>query len=281
MIMALCALIVPAAQAKTLRVGSYNLRMHQIDKGDNAWGVRRERLKQSIAENKFDVCGLQEVSSKVQKEMDELTGGQYGSLFFSPYHLDGKGNKACGLIYLKSRLELIESHFFWPSDTPDTVSINDPYVWKDGRKSKFSRGALCATFKDRRSGKRIFFMVTHGCLNQETNALFAQVYIDREKMYNPEGLPSFFVGDFNTRPDTPASELYRTYWTDCLLGAKKVEGPENTFNGFHLGKAPDRRIDFVYAKGKIKIRKYACNDKLYGGLYASDHFPIWADIVLK
>lgn len=279
-ILALCAMILPL-QGKSLRIGTYNIRMSQLDKGDNVWSVRRERLKQSFKENNFDLCGLQEVSSQVQSEMAELTGPDYKAVFFSPYSQDGNGNKACGLIYNSKRLQLIDSHYFWPSETPDVMCVNDPYVWADGRRSKFKRGALCCTFKDLETKKELFFMVTHGCLNKDTNAAYAHSYIDMEKKYNPKGLPSFFVGDFNTQPGSVSSQLYRTYWTDCFIGTKKKKGPENTFNGFHLDREPNIRIDFIYVRGNATIKQYVCNDARYNGFFASDHFPVWVDANIK
>jgi len=266
--------------SKNLRIGSYNLRMHQLDQGDNVWELRKGRLAQSFKDNDFDLAGLQEVSSVVQGEIASIVGEGYECRWFSPYSADGAGNKACGFIFKKDRLELLETNFFWPGENPDVMSVNDPFVWvKTGKKSKFKRGALCAMFKDRKTGKKFFFMVSHGILNKENNAAFAHCYIDREKMYNPEGLPSFFVGDLNTTPDSPSSALFRTYWTDSFDGAKAKSGPEFTFNGF---KNPNgkTRIDFIYCRGKVKALKYVCNNTLYSGLYASDHFPIYLDVKL-
>ena len=43
----------------TIRIGTYNLRV-STDNGINSWEQRRGRLVQSIAENDFDVFGVQE-----------------------------------------------------------------------------------------------------------------------------------------------------------------------------------------------------------------------------
>ena len=50
----------------TLRMGSYNLRRAGLDEGDNAWDVRKDRLKQSILNCSFDVVGFQEVDVNQQ-----------------------------------------------------------------------------------------------------------------------------------------------------------------------------------------------------------------------
>ncbi|MBR5699849.1 MAG: hypothetical protein IKX37_02010, partial [Bacteroidales bacterium] len=54
-----------------VRVGSYNLRRAKLDKEspDNNWQKREPRLIQSILDNEFDICGLQEVDSAEQESV--------------------------------------------------------------------------------------------------------------------------------------------------------------------------------------------------------------------
>lgn len=269
--------------AKELRLGSYNLRMHQIDKGENLWEVRRERLMESIHSCEFDVFGVQEVSSVTQDFLRERLGKEYGLLFFSPYSQDGKGNKAHGIVYRKDRIKLLDYHFFWPSDDPWTISNNDrSWVEKKQKYHYYKRGGICATLKDRKSGKRFFLIVSHWALDQELNAKYAQVYIDIEKQFNPKALPSFFVGDLNTRPSSESSALFRSYWKDSAIGVDE----ENTFNAFGKKKTEDWpdgrfRIDYIYYRNLGEVPEYHCDRSLFGGLYASDHYPIYVDVDLK
>ena len=42
-----------------------------------------------------------------------------------------------------------------------------------------------------------------------------------------------------------------------------------------------RRIDFIYYRGKgVTPLRYVCNNRLYSGLFASDHFPVYVDFAL-
>lgn len=273
-----------AGAATKMRVGSYNLRMQQLDKGDNAWSVRRARVMKSIRDNGFDIFGVQEVADFAQNDLREDLGDTYEFLFTSPYSQDGIGNKAHGIAWRKDKFKLVEFHRFWPSDTPDSCCVND--LWTRNVKgkmktAKFKRGATCALFETK-NGQRFIFMCSHAALGKEQNAQFAHVYIDREKMYNPEGYPSFFVGDLNTRPNTSSSELWRTYWKDAALCVKGE--PTGTFNGFKPEKSmvgDPARIDFIYCRGKVKVRTYKCNTALYDGFCASDHYPIMADVTIR
>ena len=106
-------------------------------------------------------------------------------------------------------------------------------------------------------------------------------------MYNPENLPALFVGDLNTTPGTPSSEVLRSYWTDVyqyLPDAAKT-GPQGTFNSHNIEKDMEgaTRIDFIYFNGAgVKPLNYCCFDTLYDGLYPSDHCPVYSDIqILK
>ena len=127
-------------------------------------------------------------------------------------------------------------------------------------------------------------MVTHAPLSPEEHARNAHVYADIEKRYNPEHLPSFFVGDFNAKETDSSSLFYRSYWTDSYMyfGADTLrrEGPPGTFNGWKpdVIKGPSRRIDYVYFRGNgIQPLRYVCDDRMFGGNLASDHYPVYVD----
>ena len=282
---------VPVTAKTDLRVGTYNLRRARLDEAsaENNWARRESRLIASLMACDFDLCGLQEVDSEEQESIPRAlsaAGKEYGSFFFSPYEDDGVGTKAHGLIWKKDRFEVLEIHHFWLSDPPSVKQVND---LGGNLKGKFIRGGFCAIVKDlKNKGKEYFMMVTHAPLNKDQHAENAHIFIEMEQKYNPEGRPSFFVGDFNARETYDCSTLYRTWWTDSYHFFDKTpsrrEGPFYTFNGWKkpLDPASEQRIDFVYFRGKgLKPLRYVCDDRLYDGLYASDHFPVWVDFRVK
>lgn len=269
-----CALSLNA-KPQNLRIGSFNLRMQQLDKGENAWDVRRPRVIESIRDNAFDIFGVQELTDFACEQIAEDLRDTYACIFFSPYSQDGKGTKAQGIIYRKDRFKLIEYHYFWPSDTPFEMCENDHRT--DGSGKSFKRGGVCATFKDKLTGKKIFFMNSHSALNKEEHFKYAHVYEDMERLYNPKGYPSFFVGDLNARPDHPSHKVFRTYWKNA---GDLLPEPACTFNGFNPDPASwsnVKSIDYIYYRNVATPSHFECNQKLYDGLCASDHFPIWAD----
>ena len=285
------ALLPPMVAKKPveLRVGSYNLRRAPLDKDspDNNWTVREPRVIQSILDAGFDICGLQEVDSPEQERIPRMLserGAEYCSYFFSPYAEDGHGTKAHGVIWRKDRFKLVgKPHFFWISDPPELKQVND--FGSKGNK-KFIRGGFLVILKDRKSCRKYLFMVTHAPLNHQQHADNAHVFVDMEKKYNPKGWPSFFVGDFNIKEEGAASAVYRTHWTDSYHAFDEApdlrSGPLGTFNGWNPDRTPVNRIDFIYYRGKgVTPLRYVCEDKLYGGFCASDHFPVWVDFRIE
>ena len=267
-----------------LRIGSYNLRRSGIKEKNpqNSWAAREDRVALSFVQCNFDLCGLQEVDVEQQESLaGRLAGKNYAFSYNNPYNgNDPSGNKAHGVMWRKDRLKLVgRVHRFWISEPFDKKQVND---------GKHIRGGLCATFKDRKTGRKLFIIVSHAPLKKEMRAKNAHVYIDVEKAFNPKGLPSFFVGDLNAREDDKSSEVYRTWWTDSYLyfDAKPElrTGLSATFNGWRTDKDPDplRRIDYIYFRGNgITPLRYHCDTTRYEGFYPSDHFPIWADFTIS
>ena len=257
-------------------LGTYNLRMEHLDTGrDNRWEVRKPRLMESLRRAGFDAAGLQEVNSRMQRDLMEELGNEYSFWFFSPYSRTGEGDKAHGIMFRKSLFEILERRFFWISDTPDVCSLADV-----GPKGNYRRGGCCAVLRHKASGDRFFLMCTHACYNEKPNSRFASLYRRMEERFNTENLPSFFVGDMNATPESDASKMFREYWLDTYdLASRSVRvGPESTYNAYKY-PAGLSRIDYIYCRGaSVSVESYCCDSSLYPGGYASDHFPVSAVI---
>lgn len=267
-----------------IRIGSYNLwRPGSSPRNDGyAWEVRRGRQARTIADIGFDIFGVQEFDTQMQEELPPLVGkegGDYEWFVFSPYAKDGgTGPKAQGIVYRKDRFTMLENHHFWLSPTPERMSK----AWDETR---YARGACCAMFKENSTGVRFFLMMSHMPLGKEANANSAPIILERARMYNPENLPSFFVGDLNTREDREASVMFRTYWNDTFLTVpeKARKGSRGTFNNRGANEDMDSapRIDFIYFRGEgVTPLNYTCDNRKFDGYYPSDHCPVYADFTV-
>lgn len=272
-----------------VRIGTYNLRRAKLDAGSpvNDWTLREPRLLRSFLACDMDICGVQEVDAAEQGSIPaalQRQGLSYESHFFNPYSEDGTGSKAHGLLWKKDRFTLVgEPHHFWLSDPPEKRQYNDTVP---SLKKNFIRGGFCLTLQEK-GGQKIFVMVTHAPLNKEMHARNARIFLEMEKKYNPQGLPSFFLGDFNANGADACSAVYRTWWTDAYHAfdahPSARKGPDGSFNAWRMTSPPaGRRIDFVYYRGKgITPLDYVCNNQLYDGGYPSDHFPVYVDFSIQ
>lgn len=261
----------------TVRIGTYNIRLSTMDDSsvDNNWDTRKERLWASIKDNDFDLFGLQEVSTEAQRELKNKWADSYGLEFFSPYSQTGKGDKAQGIMYRRSKFSISDVHYYWIADNPDVITGAD--VTAD---ATYYRGGMCAILTYKETGQKIFFMNSHGCLSKEVRDKYASLYEEMEKRYNTEGFPSFFVGDLNAIPTQPVCQTIATYWKDAYVEAESKEGPANTFNSFVNLKGL-RRIDYIFYRGNVSPKYYRCDNTLYNGLFPSDHFPIYTDFEIS
>ncbi|MCQ2155886.1 MAG: endonuclease/exonuclease/phosphatase family protein [Bacteroidales bacterium] len=261
--------------AVDMRIGSYNIRMSGLDSGDNAWSVRKPRLWTSIENCNFDIFGLQEVSTTAQNDLKSQFGSTYGMYFFSPYAANGNGDKAHGVMYRSAKFTMSDLHYFWMGPDPSTMSKSDT-----GESGEYNRGGFCCVITHKETGVKLFFMCTHGCLNDAPNAAYAHIYADMEKKYNTESLPSIFVGDMNASTTEAPYLEYAAYWKDSFLNVTNKSGSSNTYNGYSSPSGKSR-IDYVFYRGKAVPQSYTCDNQLYGGLYASDHFPVYVDFKIS
>jgi endonuclease/exonuclease/phosphatase family metal-dependent hydrolase len=111
-----------------------------------------------------------------------------------------------------------------------------------------------------------------------------------------DGLPPVLVGDFNAQPEASEIRFLRglqslngksVYFADCFEQAG--EGPGVTFDGIRNKFAEQyhehpRRIDYVFVRGpdkKVRGKPLAAKvvyDEPTGGVFASDHFGVLAEI---
>lgn len=265
-----------------LRVGSFNLWRSDLGKEDYRWEVRKHRLINAIKDIDYDIFAAQEVDTTMIRELPVLfaeAGLDYKIFIFSPYREDGGvGNKAQAIIYNPDRLEMLDDHHFWFSETPDVMSGG----WDE---MKFRRGACCCTFLDKKTGNKFFLMSSHMPLGKVANLNAATLINERAKKYNESKLPAIFLGDLNTRPESESSKILRTYWSDVymILPSDKRSGPHGTFNSHNVKKDMEKapRIDYIYLYGgSITPLNYCCFTRLYDGLYPSDHCPVYSDILI-
>ncbi len=278
-----------------LRIGTYNVWSHsarkwQIRKGKTTESRNWENSKKAVAKliNKLDcdIVGMQEVTSVCRDDLKKLVSKKYDLWWVNTYPEGHKNVVGNAVFFKKKEFEFSEQAIYYFSPTPEVMS-------KGWDCQKYYRAALTAVVTHKKSGKKFFFIATHGPLKKEANGHAGRLLVEFDKKYNKEGLPTIVVGDMNARPGQTFHNNMLTHYEDCFLVAEKKCGTLGTFNSsgeiennFTL---PHRRIDHIYVRstdnGKIRVVEYNVDrtkSKINGELhYPSDHNPVVVELTLK
>ena len=282
-----------------LRVGSYNVWSHsarqwQIKKGATTesrnWDNSKKAVAELIVKLDCDILGMQEVTSVCRDDLAMLVkkaGGKKYALWWVNTYPEGHKNVVGNAVfYNKKKFKLSEQAIYYFSPTPEVMSKG----WDEKR---YYRAALATVVTHKKSGKKFYFIATHGPLAKGAKGPAGDVLVEIDRKYNKEGLPTIVLGDMNSRPGDPFHLNMTKYYEDAFIVAEKKCGTVGTFNSAAGSdknfKLSHRRIDHIYVrstdKGAIKVKSYEVNrDKAeINGVkvYPSDHNPVIADITIK
>ena len=262
LLLGLCAI----AQAQTLRVMSFNVRLPVAADGENRWEARRALMTDMLRRTRPDLIGTQELFGS---QGDALTESLPEYAWFGRGRRGGHADdEHMGVFYRKDAFRLIESGDFWLSDSPEVVgSIS----WGN----LYPRMVTWGLFESRRDRRRFYLVNTHFPYRDEDAAVrlrCARLLLERIREW-PENVPVILTGDFNTGDETDVHALLTGSLHDAWRIAPRRRGPEGTFHGF-TGQ-PQRRIDWIMVRG-MRVRSVETVTMHRGARYPSDHFPVLA-----
>lgn len=303
-IMALAVAMAADAKPKqpkelNLRIGTYNVWSHsarksQIRKGrateDRNWNNSKQAVAKLITKLNCDIIGMQEVTTICRDDLMELVKGAKGKKYtlwwVDSYPNSTKKNVGNGVFYDRKRYKFEQQEIHYFSPTPDKPTSG----WDEKR---FIRSALTAVVTHKKSGRKFFFIATHGPLGDIANGHAGRLIVEFEQEFNTEKLPVIVVGDMNADPEMEFYKRMCQHFEDCFVVAKDKCGNIGTFNSAQETdtnfKKSSRRIDHIYVrsteKGRIEVKNYTVNrDKLQCGNglhYPSDHNPVYVDLTIK
>lgn len=282
-----------------LRVGTYNVWAHYARQGlvkkgkalkERSWDNSKEAVAKLIVKLDCDLLGMQEVSGVCRDDLTKLVkkagGKKYKLWWVNTYPEGHKREVGNAVFYNKKSLKLENQAIYYLSPTPEVMSKG----WDEKR---YYRAALTTVVTHKKSGKKFFFIATHGPLAKGAKGLAGDVLVEIDKKYNKEGLPTIVLGDMNSRPGDPFHVNMLKYYEDSFLVAEEKCGTIGTFNSASGNEnnfeISNRRIDHIYIhstdKGAIKVKSYKVNRDKYDvngvKVYPSDHNPVVADLTIK
>ena len=258
----------PSNDAQSVKVESFNLRFDNPNDGINAWPHRQQRVLKHLQHHQFDVVGMQEV---LAHQLDWLTQHLPDYAAIGVGRDDGKrGGEFVPLLYNSKTLTLLDSGYFWLSDTPNVAG-------SIGWLAKLPRIVSWAKFSRNNSIFLVFNAhFSHvSDLARQKSAEFLVRYIPTIAA----DYPVILMGDLNTLDTDPAystiiSDTKLKFVDSALVGKAQ---PASTFNGF--GNATKhQRIDYIFISQGLSSSQYTTHEDREGERYISDHYPVSAVI---
>lgn len=263
------------SNTEELTIMSSNVRCFSpTDLGKKSWFYRAKLIRDDINEVKPDIIGFQEVTWLHMGYLKDILEG-YDSVI--TYRDDFILSEGCPVFYRTDKFELVDKGSFWLSETPEVMSKD----W----------GAACyrvtsyVILKVKTTGKELVVFNTHlDHVSDEARINGINVVLDKIQAFG--GKPSIIMGDFNAYVGSATIKAAYQSFDDahdvCDRNLQIESGAKEATYQNWGEKLNNKRIDyFMVSKTGIDVKTYDVLDRTHDGVYASDHFPIYMDIVLE
>jgi len=228
-----------------------------------------------------DLVGFQELL--FADEVDELLARKpdYEAIFFADESQPLFEEYADATIFFRAdRFEAVAKGFYWLSETPD-IPVSGGWA-----SANLPRLVTWAHLVQKSDDRHLYFATTHVDNNPPNQEMSAPLIVERTGEWSAL-MPAIIVGDFNSKPDSPAY---------AILTAPAEEPGGQFLNTFDLADQwmvetnqepppawePDDRIDHLFVAGDTpwQVPLWVVDMHVYGpeDRYPSDHFAMVAHL---
>ncbi len=249
-----------------LKVMSYNIRLGSANDGTNSWAMRYTATGEMLDDQKPDVFGVQEALDYQVRYIEEMCGYEYVGVGRENGKSEGEH---MAIFWNKKTVSMLKWGTFWLSETPEKPSM--------GWDAACRRTATWALMKDKRTGKKFYFINTHlDHKGAEAQKNGLKLIVDRLSEINPDGYPMVLTGDFNITPDNKALTELDAKMQSARKIAEKTDSLD-TYNGWGRGSGV---IDYIYVSGFSSCPEFQTVVKRYNDRkFVSDHYPVVARLI--
>ena len=249
-----------------LKVMSYNIRLGSANDGTNQWALRASATQDMLEDQAPDVFGVQEALDYQVHFIEEMCGYEYVGVGRENGKKEGEH---MAIFWNKKKVSMLKWGTFWLSETPEEPSM--------GWDAACKRTATWALMKDKKTGRKFYFINTHlDHEGKEAQKNGLKLIVDRLAEINPDGLPMVLTGDFNITPDNKALTDLDAKMQSARKIAEKTDS-HDTYNGWGRGSGV---IDYIYVSGFSSCPEFQTVVKRYKDRkFISDHYPVFARII--
>ena len=261
--------IAESSKTQDLTIMTYNVKISGDGLRDPE--KRAPLIIETILDENPDSFGLQEAD---KAWVERIAAGLTDYAYIAKYRDDGVSEgESTAIFYLKDKYELVDSDFFWLSETPEKASL--------GWDAACNRITSYAILKDKTSGFTYAHFNTHldhvGRVAQAESIALISAKIAE---IAPD-IPVVLTGDFNFSEGTYNYEtVLKTGLKDTKYLASEYDD-HATYHGYHVVMPDTEPIDYVFVNGYVSsVKSSKINSDFTHHILASDHFPITVEMTL-
>jgi endonuclease/exonuclease/phosphatase family metal-dependent hydrolase len=257
------------SEDESINLLSYNIRFDNPDDGLNSWSNRKEKVAALIRFHDVGIACLQEV---LHHQLIDLDKRLPNLSWVGVGRDDGKQQgEYSPILYDNQKFKLLDSGWFWLSDTPDVPSID----WD----AACVRICTWVKLKHLANSIELFVFNTHfDHVGEIARQNSAQLIIHKINEI-AQGYPLVLAGDFNVSPNSdPIKTIAEKFFDSYLVSDEPPYGPIGTWNAFDFNSTLDQRIDFIFTNERINVIKYANLSDSEDQRFPSDHLPVFAKV---
>ena len=261
-----------------LNVMTFNIRYNNPGDSLNAWPLRADKVSGQILFHEAHIVGVQEA---LHGQMQDMAKALPAFKYTGVARDDGaeKGEYSA-IFYDTTRLRLLESQTFWLSETP---TVPGSKSWD----AAITRIVTWAKFTDKKTRKTFYHFNTHfDHIGKVARAESAKILLKKVREV-AKNEPCIITGDFNAHPsDEPIKIIVNAADPLHFTDAKSISlaphyGPTGTANAFRSKETSNDPIDYIFITKKIRVLKHATLSQTWQGRFSSDHFPVFARVVIE
>lgn len=257
----------------SLDIMTYNIRLDVASDGENAWTNRKDFLSSKVLFYSPDILGVQEARPNQMTDLKDALE-DYKTIGIGR---DGeKKGEYSAIFYNAKKISVSQENTFWLSETPDVVS--------KGWDAAYPRICTYGLFTVLENNQKIWVFNTHiDHVGNKAQMQGIQLILKKIATLNTDDYPVIVMGDFNVEPTSQLISNLKQKLNDSKDKAKITFGSNGTFNGFKFNELVTRRIDYIMLSksSKIEVEKYGVLSSSIDLKYASDHFPVFVELILK
>lgn len=257
-------------EENAMRIMSFNIRCTNV--GKDSWEDRIGIVSQTMLESEADSIGVQEATPEWMATLKETVGEKYAYVGVGRDDGDNEGEYSA-VFYLKDKYDVVDSDTFWLSETPNKPSF--------GWDAACRRVCTWVQLKDKQTGKQYVHMNTHFDhvgISARKNSV--EMIIDKAKTFTD--IPVVFTADMNV---VQGSTNYNQFVDSGYFRDTKFAAPDSmnycTYHDTKPDMHKDDVIDYVMINDGFDALTYRVVTEGVDGRFVSDHYPIYADIVMK